>query len=112
KSNADIDPLFDLDGVIQNSTLYLCNENPRNPLAAPLYADLSGLPPILIQVGTWEVLLDDSVRLAERAKGAGVEVVLEKWEDMVHVFQSFGYYLPEAQEAVENIGEFVLKHTS
>ena len=112
KTKADIDPLFDMDGIIQNAKLYLGDEDPHNPLAAPLYADLKGLPPMLIQVGTWEILLDDSVRLAERAKKAGVEVILEKWEDMVHVFQSFGYYLPEAQEAVEHIGDFVIQYTS
>lgn len=112
RTKADIDPLFDMDGIIQNAKLYLGGEDPHNPLAAPLYADLTGLPPMLIQVGTWEILLDDSLRLAELAKKAGVEVILEKWEDMVHVFQSFGYYLPEAQEAVEHIGDFVIQYTS
>ncbi|MFX1451740.1 MAG: alpha/beta hydrolase [Promethearchaeota archaeon] len=112
KTKAGIDPLFDWNGVVENAKLYLGDTDPRNPLAAPLYADLIGLPPMLIQVGTCEILLDDSIRLAERAKEAGVNVILEPWEEMIHVFQCFGYYLPEAQEAVEHIGDFILQHTS
>jgi acetyl esterase/lipase len=79
----------------------------RTPLAAPLYADLSGLPPLYIQVGTAETLLDDSNRLAERARKAGVDVTLEVWDDMIHVFQAFAPILPEGQEAVEKIGQYL-----
>jgi monoterpene epsilon-lactone hydrolase len=74
-----------------------------------LYADLAGLPPLLIQVGTAETLLDDSTRLSARAKAAGVDVELERWEDMIHVFQAYGEMLPEATQAIERIGEFIRK---
>ena len=76
-------------------------------LAAPLYADLRGLPPLYIQVGTAETLLDDANRLAERARAAGVAVTLEVWDDMIHVFQAFAPILPEGQKAVDQIGEYL-----
>jgi monoterpene epsilon-lactone hydrolase len=77
-----------------------------------LYADLKGLPPLLVQVGTSEILLDDSLRLAERAKAAGVAVTLEPWEGMIHVWQLFAPMLPEGQQAIERIGEFVRQHAA
>jgi acetyl esterase/lipase len=89
--------------------LYLNGQNPRTPLAAPLYADLSGLPPLLIQVGTAETLLDDSNRLAERARKAGVKVTLEPWEKMIHVWHVFAPILDEGQQAIERIGQFVIE---
>jgi acetyl esterase/lipase len=83
----------------------------RDPLAAPLHGDYAGLPPLLIQVGTREILLDDSTRVAERARAAGVDVTLEPWEGLIHVWQMFGALgVPEADEAVTRIGEFVRKH--
>jgi acetyl esterase/lipase len=69
----------------------------RRPAGGPLYADLTGLPPLLIQVGTIETLLDDAMRLAERARAAGVAVTLEEHPDMPHVWHMFGSFLPEAQ---------------
>ena len=89
---------------------YLGGADPRTPMAAPLYADLMGLPPLLIQVGTAERLLDDATRLAERARLAGVDVVLEPWEDMIHMWHFFPM-LPEGQHAIDRIGEFIRKHT-
>jgi acetyl esterase/lipase len=77
------------------------------PLASPLYGDLSGLPPLLLQVGTAEILLDDSKRFAERAKAAGVETTLDVWDDMIHVWQLFALMLPEAQQAIDRISAFV-----
>ena len=88
----------------------MAGQNPRTPLAAPLYADLTGLPPLLIQVGTSETLLDDASRLAERAKKAGVNVTYEPWENMIHVCQLFAPMLDEGQQAIEKIGAFVRKH--
>ncbi len=79
----------------------------RNPLASPLYADLSNLPPLLIQVGDSEVLLDDSRRLAERCEKYGVSCQLQVWPKMVHVWQFFSYFLPEAKQAVDQIGDFL-----
>ncbi len=89
---------------------YLGGSDARTPLAAPLYADLHGLPPLLIQVGTAEILLDDATRIADRAKAAGVEVSLEVWDDMIHVWQLFAPLLPEGQQAIERIGSFIREH--
>ena len=75
---------------------YLGATDARTPLASPLFADLTGLPPLCIQVGTEEVLLDDAMALAERAKAAGVEATLELWPEMVHVWQWFFPMLDEA----------------
>ena len=109
-TKADVDPMAQRETILTLAKAYLGDTDPRTPLAAPLYADLKGLPPLLIQVGTAEVLFDDATRLAERAKSAGVEVVLEPWEDMIHMWHFFPM-LPEAQQAIERIGEFVRKHT-
>ena len=91
---------------------YLGASDARTPLASPLYADLRGLPPLLIQAGTAEVLLDDSIRLAERARLAGVGVSLDVWEDMIHVWQIFAVMLPEGREAITRIGDFVRAHVA
>jgi len=99
------------EGIIEMAKAYLGEADPRIPLASPIYADLKGLPPLLIQVGTAETLLDDSTRLAKRAKAAGVEVILEPWEEMIHVWHAFAEILPEGQEAIERIGEFVRRST-
>lgn len=110
-TRAEVDPMVQRESLLQSAKAYLRDADPRTPLAAPLYADLSGLPPLLIQVGTAETLLDDSTRLAERARAAGVEVILELWDDMIHVWQFCAAMLPEGQQAIDRIGEFVRKHT-
>ena len=106
-SRAHLDPMVQKDHLLRMAKLYLGDLHPRTPLAAPLYADLSGLPPMLIQVGTAETLLDDANRIAERARKAGVDVTLDVWEDMIHVFQAFAPILPEGQQAVDQIGEYL-----
>ena len=106
-AKADVDPMVRHEGLVRMAGLYLNGADPRTPLAAPLYADLSGLPPLLIHVGTAETLLDDATRLTERAKRAGVEVTLESWDDMIHVWHLFAPLLPEGQRAVERVGEYV-----
>jgi acetyl esterase/lipase len=111
KAKAEVDPLIQREGLLEMAKAYLGSANPRTPLAAPLYADLTGLPPLLIHVGTAETLLDDSVRLAERARSAGVDVVLEAWEDMIHVWHFFASILPEGQQAIDRIGEFIRERT-
>ncbi len=78
----------------------------RNPLASPLHGALEGLPPLLLQVGTREVLLSDSTRFAEKARAANVATTLEVEEGLIHVWQFFPH-LPEAQRAVERIGAFI-----
>lgn len=88
---------------------YLGEGDPRHPLASPLYADLAGLPPLFLQASKHEILFDDARRAAERARAAGVEVVLDVWEEMVHVWQSYVAFLPESREAIARIGAFVVK---
>jgi len=104
-----VDPMVHKEGLLGMAKAYLGGQNLRTPLAAPLYADLTGLPPLLIQVGTSETLLDDASRLAERAKKAGVNVTYEPWQNMIHVFQLFAPMLDEGQQAIEKIGAFVRK---
>lgn len=111
RTKADADPMVTREGILQMAKAYLGDVDARTPLASPVYADLKGLPPLLIQAGTAETLLDDATRLAERAKSAGVDVVLEPWEEMIHVWHAFAAMLPEGQQAIERIGEFVRKHT-
>ncbi len=110
KTKADVDPMVGAN-LADMASAYLGGKDPRTPLASPLYADLKGLPPMLIQVGTAEVLLDDSSRLAERARQAGVEVVYEPWENMIHVWQIFVPMLDESKQAVERIGEYIRSKT-
>ena len=109
-AKAEVDPLIQWEVGVRWAKAYLGDAHPRTPLAAPLHADLTGLPSLLIQVGTEEALLDDSTRLAERAKAAGVDVALEVWDDMIHVWQFFAAMLPEGQQAIDRIGEFIRKH--
>jgi acetyl esterase/lipase len=110
-TKAEIDPMTQREDILELAKAYLGDAQPRTPLAAPLYADLTGLPPLLIQVGTAEVLLDDATRLAERAKSAGVDVALELWDDMFHMWHFFAAMLPEGQQAIDRIGKFIRKHT-
>ena len=97
-------------GARAMARLYANKENLRNPFISPLYADLHDLPPLLIQAGGIEVLLDESVLLAEKAKVAGVEVTLEVYEGMTHTFQGFGDQLEESKKAWKSIGDFVKRH--
>lgn len=106
------DPVVQRDGLVGMAKAYLQGKDARSPLAAPLYADLKGLPPLLIQVGDAETLLDDSNRLAERARAAGVTVKLEVWPEMIHVWQMFAGFLPEGQQAVDGIGGYIKEHTA
>jgi acetyl esterase/lipase len=106
------DPMIPPGGLERLARAYLGGTPARDPLASPLHAELRGLPPLLVQVGTAEILLDDSTRLAERAREAGVDVSLEVFEEMIHVFQAFAVLLPEARDAIARIGDFVRKRTS
>jgi len=90
--------------------LYLAGQDPRSPLASPLYANLQNLPPILIHIGEAETLYDDSVRLAARAAAAGVDVSFKEWSDMIHVFPLFVPDLSESQRAIRELGEFLRGH--
>jgi monoterpene epsilon-lactone hydrolase len=110
-TKGEIDPMATREGTLMLAKAYLRDTDPRTPLASPLYADLTGLPPLLIQVGTAEILFDDATRLANRARAAGVDVILEPWEDMIHMWHFFAAILREGQEAIDRIGEFIRQHS-
>jgi acetyl esterase/lipase len=98
--------------LIELAAAYLSGADPRTPLAAPLYADLTGLPPMLIQVGSAETLLDDAVRLAGAAGAADVRVRLEVWPDMIHVWQLFYQDVAAGRRALAEAGAFIRSHWS
>ena len=106
-SRAGVDPMVQKEGLVAMAGVYLGGANPRSPLAAPMYAELSGLPPLLIQVGTRETLYDDATRLAYLAAQAEVQVTFEPWAEMIHVWHLFAPLLDEGQQAIERIGEFI-----
>jgi acetyl esterase/lipase len=87
--------------------IYLRETDPRTRLASPTYADLHGLPPLLIQVGSAEVLLSDAERLAEKARAAGVDVTLEVWPGMQHEWQFTARIMPEGRQAIGRVGKWV-----
>ena len=107
QSRLKVDPFFDghEPGIIVPG--YTAGHAPDEPLISPLFADLHGLPPLLIHVGDHEMLLDDAVHFAEKARAAGVDVTLKVWPEMFHVFQIFGPLLPEARKANREIAEFI-----
>ena len=111
-TRAAVDPVVQKEGLLEMAKLYLGDADPKNPLAAPLHANLAGLPPLLIQVGDAETLLDDSVRITERARKAGVDVTLKIWDEMPHVWHMFAPILPEGQQAIEEIGAFFKERTA
>ncbi len=109
---AGADPMVSKRGLDEMASAYLGETDPRTELASPLFADrLGGLPPVRIDVGSAEVLLDDATALAERIRTDGGEVELVVWPEMIHVFQAFpGDLLPEADESVAAIGAFLAEH--
>ena len=107
-SNAEADPSVSRSRVLKLAETYLDGRNPRAPLASPIHADLTGLPPLLIHVGGIEVLLDDSNMLKAAAEASNVPVQMEMWDHMPHVWHHYAPILPEGREAIRKIGEFVL----
>lgn len=105
-TRADADPMVSKALLEQMVAMFIGEGDRRDPLAAPLHADLSGLPPLLIHVGDAEVLLDDATRLAAKAEAAGVDVTLEVWPEMVHVWHASAGYVPESDRAIARIAEF------
>lgn len=90
---------------------YLGGADARAPLASPIHADLRGLPPLLVHVGSAEILLDDAVRVARAAGHAGVQVRLDVWPDMVHVWHAFGFMLTAGRDAIADAGRFLKSHS-
>ena len=100
------------EGAVQWAKTYLGDTALDTPLASPAHADLSGLPPLLIHVGSEEVLLDDSILLEARAGDAGVETTLEIWDEMIHVFHWFAPMLGEGRDAIDKVGAFIKSKTA
>jgi monoterpene epsilon-lactone hydrolase len=110
QSRARLDPVL---GSHRADTLvrwYAGENDLHHPLISPLFADLHGLPPMLLHVGDHEILLDDSTRLAEKARADGVEATLVVWPDMFHAFPIFSPILPEARQATRQIADFIRMH--
>lgn len=106
-ANAKVESVLRTDVLNEWARYYTDASNLTNPLVSPVFADLRGLPPLLIQVGSDEILLDDSVTLAERAKSAGVDVSLRIWDDMWHAWPVLGELIPESGMAFEEMRTFL-----
>ena len=107
ESKAAADPMVQKPGILDMAKLYLGGADPRSPLAAPLYADLTGLAPLFIQVGSAETLLDDAIRLTQRAGAADVRSDLQIWPEMVHVWPLFWPELAAGKRALDAAGAFI-----
>jgi epsilon-lactone hydrolase len=107
-----IDPMVHKPMIEQMAKTYVGDGSLRDPLAAPLYGDLTGLPPLLIHVGSRETLLDDAVRMADKARKAGVPVELEVAEGQIHVWHIFASRLDEGEQSIQKLGAFIRKHTA
>jgi epsilon-lactone hydrolase len=107
KTNADRDVLIRGDQLKGMTDMFLAGSNPRDPLAAPLYGDYSGVCALYIQVGGDETLLDDATRVAKQAESDGVDVKLDVFPEMQHVFQMAAGNMPEADDAVARIGAYL-----
>lgn len=110
QENADKDVMLKPDGVKDFAEQYLGDADPKHPYASPLFADLKGLPPIMLQAAGDEILRDDSVRFAAALREAGVKTELDLWPGLFHVFELAWRWLPESEEAIQRIGDFVRRH--
>jgi monoterpene epsilon-lactone hydrolase len=109
-TKSDVDPLLSRQALQARVTDYTSGQNAALGLISPIFADLSGLPPLIIQAGTHEVLLDDAVRLARQAATADVEVILDITPGVPHVFQAYHPILDEAAAALDRAGRFLSAH--
>lgn len=106
-TNAKYEVVTTVDSARRSIKMYLSGADPHNSLASPLYADLSGFPPILFQVGSNEVLFADAIRFAKKAHDMGVDITLDIWHQMVHSWHYAANVLPEGKAAIQTIGDFV-----
>ncbi|WP_432494976.1 alpha/beta hydrolase fold domain-containing protein [Kineococcus gypseus] len=109
-TKAGVDPALDAAGLARRAADYAGGADPAGPLLSPLFADLRGLPPLLVQAGSHEVLLDDAVRLAGAAAAADVAVTLQVTPEVPHVFQGFAAVLEEGASALDEAGRFLRTH--
>ena len=112
RTNDGLDPMFSGPAIALAGKVYLGDTPATHPYASPVYADLHGLPPLFIMAGSTEVLLDDSRRVADNARAAGVDCELEVWKKMPHVWPIFAPFLPEGHRALERAATFVRRVTS
>lgn len=110
QKNASLDPLLMTAEAKEAALQYTDSSNLRNPYVSPIYANLQGLPPVLIQVGSDEILLDDAVTLSKKLEEAKGEVQLRIWQGMWHVWHITGGVLPEAGKAILEIRDFLQQH--
>ena len=106
-TRVDVDVRQDPAGTRWCANLFLDGQDPRDPYASPLYADLTGLSPLYIQAGDWDTLVDDSHRLAEAARRCGVDVRLDLFPEMLHAHQIWAGNMPEADDAIARIGSYL-----
>lgn len=106
-TKAKAEAILNKDVLHEWALCYTDESNLTNPLVSPIHGDFHGFPPLLIQVGSEEILLDDSTLLVEKAKSAGVHVTLKIWDGMWHVWQALGDLIPENKKTFEEIGQFV-----
>lgn len=109
ESKIDEDPTLTVAGLVAGAAHYLGANDPCDGLASPAHADLAGLPPLLIQVGSAEILLDDAVRVAASAGAAGTFVRLDVWPHMPHVFPAFAFMLEAGRLALQDAGQFIMQ---
>lgn len=107
RTQAASDPILNPDRIGHIAQWYADGADVTLPLISPLFADLSGLPPLFVQVGSAEILLDDSTRLAQAALDQGLDLELDVWEDMFHVWHYYADWIPEGREAIEKIAQFM-----
>lgn len=112
RTRIELDPMVNPTSSTRYAQWYIGGNDPKTPLGSPLYADLKGLPPLLILVGTSEVLFDDSTRFAKKAKEAGVNCELEVREEMIHIWPFFAADLPEGRQAIGRMGSFIKSHAA
>jgi acetyl esterase/lipase len=106
---SETDPFITRETSILHANRYVGKHDPKSPLISPIFADLSGFPPMIIQVGEYEVLRSDAVRLSENASRTGVDVSLEIWDGMWHVWHMLVGRMPESRRAIDKLGAFVRK---
>ncbi len=110
--NSDRCSMFAGDTIRRATAFYVGQADPYSPLVSPVYGDFRGLPPLLVHASTDEVLRDDAVRVAQRAREAGVAVELQLWRRVPHVWQFFAAVLPEAEQSLTRATAFIARHTS
>lgn len=109
-TRAAADPIHQRKMILRMAGIYLGGASADDPLASPMQADISGFPPVFIQVGDRETVLDDARDFAAKLEDAKVPVTCQVWDDMIHVFQQFPDELPEAKQALHDMGQFLRKH--